>query len=97
MMQQFGGGQQFDASMLPEELFREQAQRSARLGLVVRAILEKHDGPLCTACEDGYSLNRLDGTCMKCDEDAMRQSKWELGLACAGVTMVGTATFFFYR
>ncbi|MEC8878963.1 MAG: trigger factor [Pseudomonadota bacterium] len=43
MMQQFGGGQQFDASMLPEELFREQAQRSARLGLVVRAILEKHE------------------------------------------------------
>ncbi len=43
MVQQFGGGQQFDASMLPEELFRDQAERSVRLGLVVRAILEKND------------------------------------------------------
>ncbi|WP_111656485.1 trigger factor [Isoalcanivorax indicus] len=43
MMQQFGGGQQFDASMLPEELFREQAERSVRLGLIVRQILEKHE------------------------------------------------------
>lgn len=43
MVQQFGGGQQFDASMLPEELFREQAERSVRLGLIVRQILEKHE------------------------------------------------------
>ncbi|AFT70656.1 Trigger factor [Alloalcanivorax dieselolei B5] len=43
MVQQFGGGQQFDASMLPEELFRDQAERSVRLGLVVRTILEKND------------------------------------------------------
>ena len=42
MMQQFGGGQQFDSSLLPDELFREQAERSVRLGLVVRAILDKH-------------------------------------------------------
>src|SRR5690606_27402526 len=40
MVQQFGGGQQFDASMLPEELFKDQAERSVRLGLVVREILE---------------------------------------------------------
>lgn len=43
MAQQFGGGQQFDASMLPDELFKEQAERSVRLGLVMRAILDKHE------------------------------------------------------
>ncbi|GAA5121095.1 trigger factor [Alloalcanivorax gelatiniphagus] len=43
MMQQFGGGQQFDASMLPAELFKDQAERSVRLGLVMRAILEKFE------------------------------------------------------
>lgn len=43
MVQQFGGGQQFDASMLPEELFKDQAERSVRLGLVVREILEKNE------------------------------------------------------
>jgi trigger factor len=43
MVQQFGGGQQFDPSMLPEELFKEQAERSVRLGLVVREILEKNE------------------------------------------------------
>jgi trigger factor len=42
MMQQFGGGQQFDASILPDDLFTEQAERSVRLGLVVRQILEKN-------------------------------------------------------
>ena len=41
MVQQFGGGAQFDPSMLPEELFREQAERSVRLGLIVRQILEQ--------------------------------------------------------
>ena len=43
MAQQFGGGQQFDASMLPAELFKDQAERSVRLGLVMRAILDKHE------------------------------------------------------
>lgn len=43
MVQQFGGGQQFDSSMLPAELFTEQAERSVRLGLVVRGIVEEHD------------------------------------------------------
>ncbi|MCC1496389.1 trigger factor [Alcanivorax sp. 1008] len=42
MMQQFGGGQQFDASILPDDLFREQAERAVRLGLVVRQILEQN-------------------------------------------------------
>ncbi|MCG4255593.1 hypothetical protein K6W37_17315, partial [Acetobacter senegalensis] len=39
----FGGGQQFDPSFLPDDLFREQAQRSVRLGLIMRAIIEKTD------------------------------------------------------
>lgn len=43
MLQQFGGGQQFDPSMLPEELFKDQAERSVRLGLVVREIIEKNE------------------------------------------------------
>ena len=43
MMQQFGGGQQFDPSILPDDLFKEQAERSVRLGLVVRAILDKNE------------------------------------------------------
>ncbi|EKF74887.1 trigger factor protein [Alcanivorax hongdengensis A-11-3] len=43
MVQQFGGGQQFDASILPDDLFKEQAERSVRLGLVVRTILDKHE------------------------------------------------------
>lgn len=43
MAQQFGGGQQFDASMLPDELFKEQAQRSVKLGLIIRAILDKNE------------------------------------------------------
>lgn len=43
MVQQFGGGQQFDSSMLPDDLFREQAERSVRLGLVVREILDQHE------------------------------------------------------
>jgi trigger factor len=43
MLQQFGGGQSFDPAMLPEELFSEQAERSVRLGLVVREVLEKND------------------------------------------------------
>lgn len=42
MMQQFGGGKQFDASILPDDLFREQAERSVRLGLIVRQILEQN-------------------------------------------------------
>ncbi|MCG8315826.1 MAG: trigger factor, partial [Pseudomonadales bacterium] len=35
MVQQFGGGQQFDYSTLPAELFEEQATRSVRLGLLL--------------------------------------------------------------
>ena len=43
MVQQFGGGQQFDASMLPDELFRDRAERSVRVGLIMRGILQKHE------------------------------------------------------
>lgn len=43
MMQQFGGGQQFDASMLPDDLFATQAERSVRLGLIVRQIVSQHE------------------------------------------------------
>lgn len=43
MVQQFGGGQQFDSSMLPDDLFREQAERSVRLGLIMRSIMDKHE------------------------------------------------------
>lgn len=42
MVQQFGG-QQFDSSILPDDLFKEQAERSVRLGLVIRAIVDKHE------------------------------------------------------
>jgi trigger factor len=38
--QQFGGAQQFDENMLPDELFREQAERSVKLGVLVGKILE---------------------------------------------------------
>lgn len=43
MVQQFGGGQQFDSSMLPDDLFQEQADRSVRLGLIMRSIMEQHE------------------------------------------------------
>lgn len=43
MMQQFGGGQQLDPSILPDDLFSEQAERSVRLGLVVRKIVDDND------------------------------------------------------
>ena len=59
--------------------------------------LENHDGPLCTGCGEGYALNRLDSTCLKCDGSATRESKWKVGLAAASVTVVATISFFAYR
>ena len=38
--QQFGGAQNFDEGMLPDELFREQAERAVKLGVLVGKILE---------------------------------------------------------
>src|SRR5699024_466232 len=43
MLQQFGGGQQFDSSLLPDDLFTEQAERSVRLGLIVREVVSAND------------------------------------------------------
>ena len=40
MAQQFGGGGQFDPHQLPAELFKDQAERRVRLGLVLNRIIE---------------------------------------------------------
>ena len=42
MVQQFGGGQQFDVNMLPLDLFKDQAERRVTLGLIVNAIVEQN-------------------------------------------------------
>ncbi|MEC7120446.1 MAG: trigger factor [Pseudomonadota bacterium] len=39
--QQFGGAQKFDDNMLPDELFKEQAERSVKLGVLVAKIIEQ--------------------------------------------------------
>lgn len=43
MFQQFGGGQQFDPSLLPEELFADKAKESAAVGLIVSAIIKDNN------------------------------------------------------
>ena len=40
MIQQFGGGQQIDLSMLPDEMFKEKAERRAALGVIVSEIVK---------------------------------------------------------
>ena len=40
MVAQFGGGAQFDAAMLPDELFIEQARRRVKLGLIVAELIK---------------------------------------------------------
>ncbi len=40
MVAQFGGGAQFDATMLPDELFTEQARRRVKLGLIVAELIK---------------------------------------------------------
>ncbi|RRJ84905.1 trigger factor [Aestuariirhabdus litorea] len=42
-VQQFGGGQNIDLSMLPAELFEEQAQKRVSLGLVVAEIVKSKE------------------------------------------------------
>lgn len=42
-MQQFGGGQNIDPSMLPDELFKEQAARRVLLGLVLGEVIQQQD------------------------------------------------------
>jgi trigger factor len=41
MAQQFGGGNQIDPHQLPAELFRDQAERRVRLGLVLNRLVEQ--------------------------------------------------------
>lgn len=43
MVQQFGGGQQFDYSTLPAELFEEQATRSVKLGLLLGEFINANE------------------------------------------------------
>ena len=40
MVQQFGGGQQIDLSMLPDDMFRVKAERRASLGVIVSEIVK---------------------------------------------------------
>ena len=40
MVQQFGGGQQIDLSILPDDMFREKAERRAALGVIVSEIVK---------------------------------------------------------
>jgi len=43
MVQQFGGGAQFDASTLPAELFEAQATRSVKLGVLFGELIKQKD------------------------------------------------------
>lgn len=43
MLQQFGGGQQFDLNMLPDEMFTPQAERRASLGVIVSQIVKQEE------------------------------------------------------
>ena len=40
MVQQFGGGQQIDLSMLPDDMFKEKAERRAALGVIVSELVK---------------------------------------------------------
>ncbi len=42
-VQRFGGGNQFDPSMLPAEMFSEQAEKRVKLGLLVNALVDKSE------------------------------------------------------
>lgn len=42
-VQQFGGGQQIDASMLPAEMFKDQADRRVKIGLLMNEVIAKFD------------------------------------------------------
>ena len=42
-MQQFGGGQNIDAAMLPDDLFKEQAVRRVLLGLVLGEVIQQQE------------------------------------------------------
>ena len=40
MMSQYGGGQQFDPSILPDDMFKEQAERRVSLGLIIGEVVK---------------------------------------------------------
>jgi len=40
MIQQFGGGQQFDLNMLPDDMFKDKAERRAALGVIVSEVVK---------------------------------------------------------
>ncbi|MDG1027133.1 MAG: trigger factor [Gammaproteobacteria bacterium] len=42
-LQQFGGGQNIDANMLPDDLFKEQAARRVLLGLVLGEVIQQQE------------------------------------------------------
>jgi trigger factor len=42
-MQQFGGGQNIDPNMLPDDLFKEQASRRVLLGLVLGEVIQQQE------------------------------------------------------
>ena len=42
-VQQFGGGAQFDPSMLPAEMFKDQAEKRVKIGLLVSSIVEQNN------------------------------------------------------
>jgi trigger factor len=43
MVQQFGGGQQIDLSILPDEMFKEKAERRAALGVIVSEVVKSEE------------------------------------------------------
>ena len=43
MVQQFGGGQQIDLSMLPDDMFKEKAERRAALGVIVSELVKAEE------------------------------------------------------
>jgi trigger factor len=40
MIQQFGGGQEFDLNMLPDDMFKDKAKRRASLGVIVSEVVK---------------------------------------------------------
>ena len=43
MFGQFGGGQNFDPSLLPQDMFKEQAERSVKLALLASEIIKTEE------------------------------------------------------
>ena len=43
MIQQFGGGQEFDLNMLPDDMFKDKAKRRASLGVIVSEVVKTEE------------------------------------------------------